>query len=150
VPSVNDSSGGPLQASLKQVTVRGHQIKTVLVQLTDDETLSSQFLYAPLSVAKIVNATDEMPRVDILDIGQATYNSAVSLGRLALLQGLAYKESRFYVIESNLRDGSIPTLGETATLEDGFTGTILGYKFRMDGGAETLEIRILDFTNTLV
>lgn len=148
---------GAFQALLKEITVRGHLTKTVLVQLTDDAKLDSEYIYAPLSYAKLVDSNFGMPRIGQLDIGQSTYNAAVSLGRLALLQGLAYKATRFYELQAFIRDEDIPTLGTTAVMEKGtseaFTGVVIGYKFtynKTGNGDETLELRLLDFTDTLI
>ncbi len=136
---------------VKEIIITGNITKTQIVQTTDDDTLGSEFLYAPLSHAKLVDANFGMPRVQIpINIGQATFNSAVSLGRLALLQELAYKSTRFYEIQSDLADGKIPIRGDTATFQDGFTGVILGVQYQSVRGEETLRLRVLDFNDTLI
>lgn len=136
-------------ALVKEITVKGHLTKTVLVQLTDDDSLGSKFLYAPLSFAKMIDDTLGQPKVQVLKIGQATYNSAVSLGRLAVLQGLFYKASKLYDVRSFHPGSCVPTIGQTAKFQDGTSGVVLNYSFRVEG-SEFLSVRVLDFTSILV
>src|SRR3990167_4997732 len=135
-------------ALIKEITITGNVIRSVLVQLTNSDTENSQFIYAPNTYAKLIDVNDGQPRILRVEVGVQTLNSAISLGRLALLQGLFYKATGFYGLRGKLRDGDIPTLAETATFQDGRTATILGWHYRADQGRESLEIRTLDFNDT--
>jgi len=143
-------------ALVKEIQVEGHLNRTALVSLTNDDGVTEQanLLYAPLTYAKLLRyydaATHIAPQIDIYKIGQSTYDAAVSLGRLALLQKLAYKAMRFYRMEAYLENYDLPTLGDTAAMSDGFTGVIIGWQFIITSGEETLNLRILDFDDTLV
>lgn len=141
--------GGTRHCLVKEITVRGHLTHTVLVQLTNDDTKGAAFLYAPLSYTKLIDANLGQPRVDTIKIGQATFDSAISLGRLAVLQGLMYKASKLYELQSFHPGSCVPAVGQTAQMGDGTKTTVLGYNFHVEA-AETLSIRTLDFTGVLI
>ena len=141
--------GGIRYCLVKEITVRGHLTHTVLVQLTDDDAKGAEYLYAPSSYAKMISSNLGQPKVQVLKIGQATYNSAISLGRLAVLQGLFYKMSRLYEMQSFHPGSCVPTLGQTAHFQDGTTAIILGFNFSIRRD-EVLSVRSLDFTSVLI
>ena len=143
-------------ALIREIKVTGHLNKSVFVSLTNSTTVTNDAttLYAPLTYNKLLQyysgADHIAPQVDILKIGQSSYNAAVSLGRLALLQKLGYKALRQYELVGYLENYDLPTLGDTATFSDGFTGVVVGIQFTVSRGVETLSLRVLDFTDTLV
>lgn len=139
---------------VREIRVYGHKTKTVLVSLTDNVALGSKFMYAPLSYAKLFDDKLGQPRVKHLKIGGSTYNAAISLGRLQLLQSLLYDQTRVYVNNQPFTD--IPELGKTVRMYDettgeSYEGVVLSEEFTYGAGeSETLTLRILDFTAGLI
>jgi hypothetical protein len=142
-------------ALIKEIKITGRQERSVLVQLTRDDTQGAEYLYAPNTYARLLNwdgaQTNVPPQVDRIEIGQATYNSAVSLGRLVLLQRLAYHKTRFYVFESHLANKAIPEVGGTITVvQDDFTGVVLHKEYTARNGRENLRTRLMDFRSVII
>lgn len=143
---------------LKEIEVIGRRVRSKLVQLTDNFKLGSDFLYAPTSYAKLIDANMGQPRVKILEVGTATENVARSLGRLALLQSLVLEHTRTYEIKAGKGQeiGAIPKLTELVTAQDPedasrvFTGTVMGVNFTNVGGEEILTLRLLDYDSGLI
>ncbi|MBU1173140.1 MAG: hypothetical protein KKD44_26550, partial [Proteobacteria bacterium] len=153
--------GSDEYALVKEVKVIGKKKATVLVQLTDSSYPDtdggalhlSQFMYAPESYQKLVDNgyfawIPERHRVKAINIGPGTFNTAVSLGRLVLLQSLVLEQQRNYSMTGKFKH--IPPLGSTVLMQDGFQGVVLGVAYASDGGPETLTIRVLDFESGLV
>lgn len=142
-------------ALIKEIRVRGRQRKTVTVQLTDDDTLGSQFLYAPVTYAKLLRddgaAINTSHQVKRFFIGQGTFNSAVSLGRLALLQNLAYHRTRQYRISAHLGGKGLPEVTDTVTMiQSDFTGIVMDKRYELNKGVETLNLRLLDYRSVII
>lgn len=136
---------------VKEISVKGSKVKTQFVQLTNNPKLDSTFLYAPESFTKLRDSTFGQPRVKILDVGQATDDAAISLGRLALLQSLVLEQSRIFEIQG--QGGrviqSIPLLGDTVLCGD-FRGVCMGVDYSSVGGEEIMLLRLLDYESGLV
>jgi len=137
---------------VRELKVLGHKTKTVLVSLTDDWTLGSKFMYTRLSYPKLLDANLGQPRVKTLKIGASTYNAAISLGRLQLLQTLLYDQTRLYTNNKSFTD--IPELGKTVTMRDNdgdYTGVVLAEEYSYGNGeSETLNLRVIDFSAGLI
>jgi len=151
-----EQGGNQRIGMIKELSVRGFTTRTVRVQLTNSDAvaLDSTYLYAPLAYNKLLRyysgAAHISHQVSNLEIGQATYDSAISLGRLALLQGLAYKQSRFYEIQAHLENINIPNLTKTVTCADGFTGVLISRHYSAASGFEHFSCRVLDFTDLVI
>jgi hypothetical protein len=133
---------------VKSIKVIGQQVKTKLVQITNDYKLSADYLWVKAATYnKLIDANLGQPRVQILDIGQASEDTAQSLGRLALLQSLILEQSRNYEIQHGLDD--IPQMGDKVTCVD-YTGLCLGVDYTSIGGEEVLNLRVVNFDAGLI
>jgi len=148
---------GPARYSMvKEISVKGFQIRTVLVRITDSDAagLPSTRVFAPDSYNKMLRVQSGIPttshQVRKINIGQATYDSAVSFGRLAVIQSLAFKETRYYKTESYLENLNVPQVTETVTMDDGFHGVVTSMRFQSINGQEFMDLRVLDFTNLVI
>ena len=151
-----DAVGGNRVVRIRDIAVYGPQDKTELIQLTDDgttATLDSHYIYAPDTYGKIVDANFGTPRVKVIDIGEASRNAAMSLGRLALMQALALVETKEYEITTEFE--AVPEFGETVEMPDRsaagvyWRGVCIGKQYSCAGGAETLTLRLINFDNAL-
>lgn len=140
---------------IRELEVFGDRVKTVFVQITDqshddDPTLDSTYLYAPDSYAKLVNVNDHLDTHKVLhiDIGVATDNVALALGRLALQQALLLTQIKTYEIEGV--DDTVPELNDTVLMPDKFMGVVIGIDVMWEGGSRTMRLRVIDFDSELV
>lgn len=129
---------------VKQIYVRGRKKKTVLVSLTNNTSTTDPTKVLNVNAYdKLFDATNGEPRVERLELGNATRDVAISLGRLALLAALKRYETRTFTYK---RFKSVPVLGNTVCC-DGYTGVVMGIalSYTPEDG-ETLVMRVLDFT----
>jgi hypothetical protein len=112
---------------------------------------ATDLLIAPLSYAKIHDAATPQHHVQVLDIGTATREVAMSLAWLQLLQTLALSQTRVYVIDStSLESEGIPIVGETLEMSDGFAGLCDNVRYQVSsGGVRSLEVRLINYLTTL-
>ena len=133
---------------IKELRVTGRQNRTALVRITNaDPEDDPQQLYAPDSYTKLIDNEWGMHRVKTLEIGPASTNAAISLGRLALQQSLALFNRRTYVISSI---ATVPEVGDTVTMPDGYRGVVLAVSWSLSGGEQRLQLDVLDFETGLV
>jgi hypothetical protein len=131
---------------IKEIQVFENPTRDIFVKLTNtDLDQGSQYLRADLSYAKLLY--DDLPyKIEIQDVGVATRNAALSLGRLSLLQSLSITDQRIYSIPSI----DIPILGETVLMPDGFIGVVLTVDFSTDMGDPQLQLRVLSLNSQLI
>jgi hypothetical protein len=135
---------------LKEIRLTGFQDKSVLVKISDTP-LDARDVYAPLSYAKLVAALPglDQHRSRIVKIGTATYNMAVSLGRLLVQDTLVLSQIHTYRVTSNIQ---IPTIGDTVRMgADGFEGVCIMFDHSANnGGEETLTVDLYNINSPIV
>jgi hypothetical protein len=142
----------PFGLKILDIYIEGRQQRSELMKLASAYSASAtDLLVAPLSYAKIHDAATPQHHVQVLDIGTATREVAMSLAWLQLLQTLALSQTRVYTIDStSLEMEGIAIVGETALMSDGFCGLIDNVRYHLGaGGTRELEIRLIDYNTTL-
>lgn len=138
-----DRSGNRWWHGIKELKVTGKRVLSVLVQITDQIEQSAEYLYAPESYAKLRSGDFDEPRVLQIDIGEASENAAISLGRLALEATLSLWQQRDYeLVNANV----LPEIGDTVEFsEDSWSGIVLARSLSMQGGSEVLTLTCIDY-----
>lgn len=144
-------------ALIRELEVYGDQVKTVLVKLTgtpaDDDQEGDELYSANYSKLLNANALIDQFKCKTIDIGPATKNIAIALGRLALQASLLQTQIKYYRIQDD--SATIPELMSTARIIDSqasseyFQGVVIGIGVRYDGGNRELTLRVLDYTGGL-
>ena len=132
---------------VKQFFARGTQKKTVIVTLTNNtSTTNDTDVLKVNAYNKLFDTTNGQPRTIKLELGNATREVAVALGRLTLLAALQVWQTRAYTYETF---PSVPVIGSTNN-HDGFTGVCMAVNYTFDGDSgEQLAMRVLDFTGEI-
>ena len=132
-------------ALLKELAVYGTAVRTALVQLTDTYPPASvDEYYAPEAAALLRDANFGEPSVLKLDAGNVTETEARAIGRAALRRMLLYQQRRTYTVEEF---DSLPQLGQTVAMPDGFTGVCWECDYSAaPGGREALRLTLVNLS----
>lgn len=142
-------------ARIREVRVEGAVNRQVLVQITDQDSalidgFDSTYIYAPLTYAKIYDAKTGLALIDRINVGAASYNAAVSFGRLALVQALALSQVQDFLITTRFR--AIPDFGDTVMFFPGtpeeFIGVVISKSYQCDN-EESLTLGVIDFRSEI-
>jgi hypothetical protein len=121
-----------------------------LVSLTDTYSSSGDghTVLDAAAYAKLVDDGFGMHSVgDVINAGQVEYGRALALARNTLERGLVAGLTRVYTLRG--REMTIPLIGETVKMPDGFTGVVLSWHLGQRNNVETLTLRVCDFTRRL-
>jgi hypothetical protein len=134
--------GAQSWALIKELAVYGTAVRTVLVQVTEAYPPASvDEYYAPEAAALLRDNNFGEPSVLRLDAGNVTETEARAIGRAALRRMLLYRQRRTYTVEEF---DTVPQLGQTVAMPDGFTGVCWECDYAAAaGGRETLRLTVV-------
>ncbi len=145
---LNRLDGGEWRFTIKELEANGYSPMSVFVQLQDEAAGAWTFdRFSSQAIYDLIRDTNfNYQKILILDdIGIASFNSAVSLARLALVEAQQLNNQRVYVVVPKDR---LPQRGETVWIApDNFRGVVLGTQAnQVAGGAERLSLRLADLS----
>lgn len=94
--------------------------------------------------AKLIDNAFGNHRVFVMNVGQEHLGNYGAIGANKLRELLKIGSTRRYEVRG--RDMTIPTLGTTVRMPDGYTGVVISFALELQGGAEKLSLRVCDFT----
>lgn len=130
---------------IKELRIYGSPANQVQINVTDTyPPTSSDEFYEP-DLAPIVNdANFGEPSILRVDAGNVSEVEARAIGRQLLRRMLLWQRRKTYTVEDF---DSVPQLGKTLTMPDGFTGVCWECDYQSDaGGKESLRLALVDLS----
>jgi len=127
IPTTGD---GDSLATIREIFCRASMKRVQPIRLTADPTkqFNNQYVYAPNAYKKLYDiiATEK------LDVGIATENEAITIGRAELLKVLRFFEMKYCLYLGDWIQGFTPQIGMTARIPDKLAGTYKGILHELD------------------